>query len=150
VSSGGIKEFQEGWSKVTDDLWNSWQREADIKLNVSAWKTSWKIIKKEQAMQRQFTIEIRVDCPDEDKLESFREVIRGAGQLVYSNAQLLGSQTKPQIAIYSDDFFDGHKEIDLFQNRVQEGLTQLEAAGDTTQEEQVSDELLAAVTGKTP
>lgn len=101
-------------------------------------------------MQRQFTIEIRVDCPDAEKLEVFREVMRSAGQNVYAHAMLLGGQSKPQIAIFSDDFFDGHVDIKLFENRIAEGEAALKAAGDTSEEQGVSAELLAAVSGNDP
>lgn len=144
-------ESHKAWCLGQLDYWAQWEREAEVKLKIRTWSTSWAIIKKEkQAVQRQFTIEIRVDCPDADKLEVFREVMRSAGQNVYAHAMLLGGQSKPQIAIFSDDFFDGHVDIKLFENRIAEGEAALAAAGDTSVEEGVSAELLAAVSGDDP
>jgi hypothetical protein len=73
-----------------------------------------------------------------------REAMRKAAAHVYATAQLISDKTPPQIAIFSDDFFDGHKDIDLMDTTIASGLDALEAAGDTTAEGEVSDELLQA------
>lgn len=95
-------------------------------------------------MQRQFTIEIRVDFADSDKLGPLKQTLIQAARHGYATAQLLSDNPKStRVAIFSDDFFTGHQEIALLEDVIQQGL---DATGETTSgSDSVSSELLAAV-----
>jgi hypothetical protein len=96
-------------------------------------------------MQRQFTIELRVDFADADKLGPMKQVLQQAARHAYATAQLISDNPKStQIAIYSDDFFTGHEEIKLLDDTIQQGL---DAVGEESGSEAVSSELAAAVNG---
>jgi len=98
------------------------------------------------AMQRQFTIELRVDYSDQEKNEAMRKALQQAARHVYATATLLADGVKPQIAIFSDDFFTGHETIALLEDTIAKGLAQInEQPGD---EDSVSSELMAAATAK--
>ncbi len=92
-------------------------------------------------MQRQFTIELRVDYEDAGKNEAMRKALQAAARHVYATATLLKDSVKPQVAIFSDDFFTGHEEINLLSDTVQEGMDSI-GGGEA---EGVSDELLNAM-----
>lgn len=95
-------------------------------------------------MQRQYTIELRVDFADGDKLGPLKQVLQQAARHAYATAQLLSDNPKTTaIAIYSDDFFSGKEEIALLENVIQDGLDQI---GEATAEDGVSSELMAAAT----
>lgn len=98
-------------------------------------------------MQRQFTIELRVDFADQDKLGPMKQVIQQAARHVYATAQLISDNPKStQIAILGDDFFTGHEEIKLFDDVIQQGLTE---TGETSSgSEGISSELMGAVSEK--
>lgn len=93
-------------------------------------------------MQRQFTIELRVDYADNDKNITMREAMQKAAQHVFATAQLLSDGVKPQIVVFSDDFFDGHDEIKLVEGTIQKGLDLL---GPETDADKPSNELLDAL-----
>lgn len=94
-------------------------------------------------MQRQFTIELRVDFADSEKLEPLKETLQQAARHAYATAMLISDNPKAtQIAIYSDDFFTGHQTIALLTDTIQEGL---DATGNETGADTVSSELMAAV-----
>lgn len=98
-------------------------------------------------MNRQFTIELRVDYADAEKNEVMRAALQIAGRHMMATAQLLSDGVKPQIALFSDDFFDGHAEIALIEDTIQQGkdLLALQAAGSTADAgETVSSDLLDA------
>lgn len=95
-------------------------------------------------MQRQFTIELRVDFEDSEKLGPLKQVLQQAARHAFATAQLISDNPKStQIAIYSDDFFSGHEEIKLLDDTIQQGLDQI---GEATGDDAVSSELAAAVT----
>ena len=74
-------------------------------------------------MQRQFTIELRVDFADADKLPVLKNVLKQVARHAYATAQLLTDNPKTtQIAVHSDDFFTGHEEIKLMEDTIQDGL----------------------------
>lgn len=100
-----------------------------------------KINKGEPFMQRQFSIELRVDYADNEKNEVMRQALQKAARHMFATAMLLRDTVKPQIAIYSDDFFDGHEAIALIEDDVQKGLDDL--GGE--QEETVSSDLMNAM-----
>lgn len=92
-------------------------------------------------MQRQFTIELRVDYEDADKNETMRKACQAAARHVYATATLIADGVKPQIAIYADDFFSAHQEIELLEDTIQQGID----ASQLKDEDPVSSELMAAV-----
>jgi len=99
-------------------------------------------------MQRMFSIELRVDYADADKNETMRTALQHAARHVFATAQLLADNgVKPQIALYSDDFFAGHEEIALLEDVIQQGLDQQAGGEATANEDGVSSELAAAVRG---
>lgn len=92
-------------------------------------------------MQRQFTIELRVDYADNEKNEVMRKALQHAARHVFATAVLLADGIKPQVAVFSDDFFSGHEEIKLLEDVIQSGLD----STDLPDEAPVSSELMAAV-----
>ena len=96
-------------------------------------------------IQRQFTMELRVDFADKDKLPVLIETFRQAACHVNATAQLISDNPKStQIVVYSDDFFSGHQEIALLDDVIQQGL---DAVGETSGSEGVSSELMEAASG---
>ncbi len=91
------------------------------------------------AMQRQFTIELRVDYADQDKNEAMRKALSAAARHVLATAHLLADGVKPQIVVFSDDFFTGHEEIAILDNTLRSAIEESNAP-----DEVVSDELLQA------
>lgn len=98
-------------------------------------------------MNLQFTIELRVDYADADKNEVMRTALQVTARHMFATASLLADGVKPQIAMFSEDFFDGHAEIALIEDTIQQGIDELAAAGDTSVDTGVSSELLAACRG---
>ena len=92
-------------------------------------------------MQRQYTIELRVDYADSGKNDTMRTALQAAARHVYATAVLLADAVKPQVAIFSDDFFAGHEQITLLEDTIKDGLSQI---GDT-KEDAPSDELVQAM-----
>lgn len=92
-------------------------------------------------MQRQFTIEIRVDYADSDKNAAMKQTLQQCARHAYATATLLSEGVKAQVAIFSDDFFSGHEEIMLIEDTIQQGLDEI---GDT--KEVISSELIGAMT----
>lgn len=97
-------------------------------------------------MQRQFTIELRVDFADQEKLPSLKQVLQQCARHAFATAQLLSDNPKTtQVAIFSDDFFSGHEEIKLLDDVIQNGL---DAIGETSGTETLSSELVGAMNGR--
>ncbi len=98
-------------------------------------------------MQRQYTIELRVDYADADKNAAMRAALQHAARHVLATAGLIAdSGVKPQIAIFSDDWFSGHDEIKLFDDIVAQGLAETLTTG-TGEIEEVDPELIRAMQG---
>lgn len=96
-------------------------------------------------MQRQFTIELRVDFADPEKLPEITKVLQQCARHAFATAQLISDNPKAtQIVIYSDDFFSGHEEIKLLEDTIQQGL---DATGNTTGSDELSSELMEAARG---
>lgn len=93
------------------------------------------------AMQRQWTIEARADFADPDKNEAITKAIREAAVHVHAIMALLSDGQAPQVVCFSDDFFDGHQEIKLHEDKLGKAIAE---HGDQMGGGQVSDELLAA------
>lgn len=97
-------------------------------------------------MQRQFTVELRVDFADQEKLPSLKQVLQQCARHAFATAQLLSDNPKTtQVAIFSDDFFSGHEEIKLLDDVIQDGL---DAIGETSGTETLSSELVGAMNGR--
>ena len=96
-------------------------------------------------MQRQFTIELRVDYADNEKNGSMQEAVQRAARHVLATAALLADGVKPQIAAFSDDFFTGHQEISVLEDTIAKGQKQI--GGEL--EDAVSSELTAALAAST-
>lgn len=71
-----------------------------------------------------------------------RQALQHAARHVYAQATLLSDGVKPQVAVFSDDFFSGHEEIKLLDDVIAQGLDATNMAGT---EETVSSELMAAM-----
>lgn len=97
-------------------------------------------------MQRMFTIELKVDYADKDKNQVMREACQKAARHMLATASLLSDGVKPQVVSFSDDHFDGHALIPLFDDVIKKGEDELTAAG-VAEEEAVSPELMAALKG---
>lgn len=94
-------------------------------------------------MQRQFTVELRVDFADADKLGPLKQVLQQVARHAFATAQLLSDNPKStQIAIFSDDFFSGKEEIALLDDVIQQGL---DATGNTSGSGEISSELMGAL-----
>ena len=98
-------------------------------------------------MQRQFTIELRCDFADRDKLPELKKTLLVAARHCFATASLLADTPKTtQIAIFSNDFFSPPEEIKMMDDLIQQGL---DATGgnDEQQDDTISADLAAAVTG---
>jgi aspartate ammonia-lyase len=96
-------------------------------------------------MQRQFTIELRVDYDDNGKNEAMRTAVKQAAQHVFAKASMLKDSQKPTIAAFSDDWYSGREEIEVIPDTIQSGLDSIAVDGDDSDAPTpVSDELLAA------
>lgn len=62
---------------------------------------------------RTFTIELRVDDADPEKVELVKQAARVAAKHLFTTALLLADGRKPQIALNSGDLFETDKEISL-------------------------------------
>lgn len=98
-------------------------------------------------MIRQFTIELRVNYADAEKNDAMRKACAAAARHIHATANLLADGVKPDIAIYSDDWFAGREEIMLLEDVIQQGLDE---NPETSAESTISSELMAAVRDSTP
>lgn len=105
--------------------------------------------------QQLFTIECRVDFRDESKIPLFKTLIQQAARLVITQAGLLGDGVKPEVVIYSHDYFKGHQDIALFDDDISKGGLAITEAGNlltdsapasAPPEQEISPELIAALT----
>lgn len=92
-------------------------------------------------MQRQWTIEARADFADPEKNEAITTAIRQAAVHVHAVMALLSDGQAPQVVCFSDDFFDGHQEIKLHEDKLGKAI---EEHGDHMTGGGVSEELLQA------
>lgn len=97
--------------------------------------------KRVNIMQRTFTLEVRMDCADDGKYEAMKQRVRIVGRQLWAGAALIsqGSDVKPQIAVFSDDFYGNHEDIVLLEDSLAVGLEQIGG-----EEEQTIDPELAA------
>ena len=93
-------------------------------------------------MQRQFTIELRVDYADSEKNAAIKTTLQQCARRAFATANLLADNPKAtQVAIWSDDFFSGHEEIAL----LEDVLGEVDETNPVDTSEQPSDELLGAL-----
>jgi hypothetical protein len=97
-------------------------------------------------MQIQYTIELRIDVPDEKLREPIHKAVAKSVVRLNAHAQVAaqctGHQVKPKIAYWSDDFFNKPEELTL-----QDALRisqEDDAALPQVEEVRVSQELLDA------
>lgn len=90
-------------------------------------------------MQRQWTIEVRADFNDAEKNDAITECVRQHAVAINATVVLIKDNGQvPQTVCYSDDFFTGHDDIALLENKLGKALeTQAEETGLT-----VSDEMM--------
>lgn len=62
---------------------------------------------------RTLTIELRFDADEDDKHEVLREAAKAAAKHLFTNALLISTKRRPQIAMYTSDMFAGQEEISL-------------------------------------
>lgn len=94
-------------------------------------------------MQREFTIQLRVDFADSEKLEPIQNVLKQAARHALATARLISdNQKSTQVVIFSDDFFHGHQEIALMDDVIQQGL---DAIGEDSGTDAISSELADAL-----
>lgn len=68
-------------------------------------------------MQRQITIEVRVDFADNDKNAEIRTTAQQCALRLLATCNLIADNPKAtRIAIWSDDFYSGHEEIALLED----------------------------------
>lgn len=91
-------------------------------------------------MQRQFTIELRVDFADESKKETMKKEMARCARMMLATAKMLSDGQDPEAGLFSDDFFMGHEELNLLDNDMGEALAAPEA-----QEAPVPQELMDAL-----
>lgn len=95
-------------------------------------------------MQRQFTIELRVDYEDPDKHQEMRKAAAHAARHMHAIASLLADNgVKPQVSAFSDDWFSGQEEINLLEDIIAQGLTETDGSGEQT--EAIDPELIRAM-----
>lgn len=69
-------------------------------------------------MQRQWTIEARADFQDQEKNDAITEAVRVAAVHINATIALLADGIKPQVVAFSDDFFAGHDDIALLEDKL--------------------------------
>lgn len=137
---GKVREYHMVWNVTADpstmDLIIDWKIRSPTRAGTT----------EEDKLIRQFTIELRVNYADADKNEVMRKACAAAARHVFATANLLADGVKPDIAIFSDDWFAGKEEISLMQDVIQQGLDETSTAQNG--EVGVSSELMQAVMGK--
>lgn len=91
-------------------------------------------------MQRQWTIEARADFADQEKNDVITKAVQQAAVHIHATIALLADGIKPEVVVFSDDFFHGHEDISLLPDTL--GAALADHGG--TQSESVSEELVQA------
>lgn len=64
-----------------------------------------------------YTIELRVDIPEDEDREQREQIIRQAARqaarTLLATAALISQKRKPVIAVHSNDYFEGVKEVEI-------------------------------------
>jgi hypothetical protein len=86
----------------------------------------WKMDRKENPMQDQITIEIRVDFLDKEKIQEVIKIMCSIAQTAVANINLLGPQCKPECVIFTDNFMAPPEKIDIYANLIGKGQEELD------------------------
>ena len=89
--------------------------------------------------QRQWTIEARADCSDGEK-EAIKQTVRQLACHLCAQLNLLPTKVRVQVVCFSDDFFSGHEDIAMLEDKLGAALQMNESAAET-----VSSELMSTV-----
>lgn len=93
--------------------------------------------------QRSWTIEVRADFSDPGKNDSITHGVKQKAVELFSLVQLLSDGQKPNIACWSEDFFHGKEDLNIFAKDHVDAEA-VKAVADTLDDVPVSDELMAA------
>jgi hypothetical protein len=95
------------------------------------------------SMQKQWTIEARADFSDKGKNDMIDQAVKEAAVHINAVIALLSDGIKPQVVAFSDDFFCGHQDLALLEDRLGNAITDhADKVGDAPA---VSDEMLQAI-----
>ena len=72
-------------------------------------------------MQRTYTIELVVDYADTGKYDATKKACASMARNLYATVSFLNDQVEPKIAVFSDDYFQGHEEIALLDDTIAMG-----------------------------
>lgn len=95
------------------------------------------------SMQRQWTIEARADFADQEKNDAITEAVRRAAVHINATIALLADGIRPQVVAFSDDFFAGHDDIALLEDKLGKAIE--DHADQVGDEAAVSDEMRDAM-----
>ena len=97
---------------------------------------------KGKIMQRQWTIEGRADFADTEKNDAITTAFRNAAVMLNATLALIKDNgIAPQVVCYSDDFFTGHEDIALMEDKLGKAIA-FDSGGDGVS---VSDEMMQAM-----
>lgn len=102
---------------------------------------------------RIYTIEIRVDFKNEENFPIFQQAVQQAAHMLYAQSDLLGEVIKPEMVVYSHDYFTGHKDIGLFDNDILKGVKAISSHDGAVSDNAATERLLtkpAAASDATP
>ena len=91
--------------------------------------------------QRQWTIEARADCSDGEK-EAIKQTVRQLACHLCAQLNLLPTKVQVQVVCFSDDFFSGHEDIAMLEDKLGAALQINDSPVET-----VSSELMDAALG---
>lgn len=94
-------------------------------------------------LQRQFTIDLRCDFTDANKNQDMETTLAGVARHLLATAMMLSDGQKPEIAVYTDDAFTGHKTIALLDDTIVQGSKEL-GLGESVRQDTISQELYDA------
>lgn len=95
-------------------------------------------------MQRQWTIEARADFADKEKNDAIDQAFKVAAAHINATLQLLSDGQKPNVVVFSDDFFAGHQDIDWLGDPLGKAIAE-HGGSKTGDAPEVSDQMLAAL-----
>lgn len=97
-------------------------------------------------MQKQWTIEARADFADKGKCEAIDRAVRIAAAHINAQLQLLKDGQEPEVACFSDDFFDGVQAIEFLGDPLGDAIAAHNATvGGNDEQSQVDPEMLEAL-----
>ena len=92
----------------------------------------WKLAraKKGNKMQEQWTIELRADFADKEKIPEITKIFCAAARHMMANVMLLGPSCKPECVIFTDNFMSAPDKIDIYSDLIAKGQAELKAIAD--------------------